>query len=54
MEGQLSRWIEELSQYDMVVVHHHGKYHVIADPLSRNPDILKYWETYNNDVKITE
>ena len=53
IEGQLSRWIEELSQYDMVVVHHPGKYHVNADASSRIPDTFKYCENYNNDVKIT-
>ena len=54
IEGQLSRWIEELSQYDMVVVHRPGKFHVNADALSRIPDTLKYCENYNNNMKITE
>ena len=49
----MSRWIE-LSQYDMVVVHRPGKYHVNADTLSQIPDTLKYCENYNNDMKITE
>ena len=54
IKGQLWRWIEELSQYDMVAVHRPGKYHVNVDALSRIPDNLKYCENYNNDVKTTE
>ena len=34
-DGQLARWLEELSQYDMVVQHRAGKKHENADSLSR-------------------
>ena len=34
-QGQLARWLEELSQYDMVVVHRPGRKHANADVLSR-------------------
>lgn len=34
-EGQLARWLEELSQYDMNILHRPGKLHVNADYLSR-------------------
>ena len=34
-EGQLMRWLEELSQYDMIIVHRKGKLHTNADSLSR-------------------
>ena len=34
-DGQLARWLEELSQYDMVVSHRPGKKHENADALSR-------------------
>lgn len=34
-QGQLARWLEELSQYHMTVKHRPGKYHVDADALSR-------------------
>ena len=35
-EGQIARWLEELSQYDMAIVHRPGKKHVNADALSRD------------------
>ena len=35
--GQLARWLEELSQYDMVIQHRPGKQHANADGLSRIP-----------------
>ena len=38
INGQLARWLEELSQYDMVVVHRPGAKHINADSLSRIPD----------------
>ena len=34
-QGQIARWLEELSQYNMNVVHRPGKKHVNADALSR-------------------
>ena len=34
-QGQLARWMEELSQYDMVIKHRPGKNHGNADGLSR-------------------
>ncbi len=34
-QGQIARWLEELSQYDMTVVHRPGSKHVNADALSR-------------------
>lgn len=37
VEGQLARWLEELSQYDVQVVHRKGKLHSNADGLSRIP-----------------
>lgn len=36
-EGQLARWLESLSEYDMVVEHRPGKQHGNADGLSRIP-----------------
>ena len=37
ISGMLARWIEELSQYDMVIVHRKGVDHVNADARSRIP-----------------
>jgi len=36
-QGQLARWIEELGQYDIKVVHRPGRKHGNADPMSRKP-----------------
>lgn len=35
IEGQLARWLEELSQYDVTIQHRSGKKHQNADRLSR-------------------
>ena len=37
IEGQLSRWLEELSAYDMRIIHRPGKEHGNADGMSRIP-----------------
>ena len=37
LEGQLARWNEELSQYDMKILHRPGKKHQNADGVSRIP-----------------
>ena len=44
--GMLARWLEELSQYDMVVLHRQGKNHGNADALSRIPDKEVYCQYY--------
>lgn len=36
-QGQQARWLEELSQYDMVICHRPGRLHSNADALSRRP-----------------
>lgn len=36
-QGQLARWLEELSQFDMEIQHRPGKKHANADALSRIP-----------------
>ncbi|GFO02426.1 Pol polyprotein [Plakobranchus ocellatus] len=38
-QGQLARWLEELSQYDMEVILRPGKQHGNADALSRIPHV---------------
>lgn len=40
IEGQLARWLEELSQYDLIIQHRAGNKHSNADGLSRRPDTL--------------
>ena len=42
IEDQLARWLEELSQYNMVIQHRPGKKHTNADDLSRIPDTLEH------------
>ena len=46
VEGQLARWLEELSQFDMTVSHRPGSRHQNADGLSRQPDSLKFCDCY--------
>ncbi len=46
IEGQLARWMEELSQFDMVIQHRPGKNHQNADGLSRLPDNLPFCDCY--------
>jgi len=46
INGQLARWLEELSQYDMTIVHRSGVKHANADALSQNPDGLPYCDCY--------
>ena len=36
-EGQVARWLEILSEYDMTVEHRPGRFHTNADALSRIP-----------------
>ena len=46
IEGQLARWLEELSRYDITVLHRPGKKHQNADSLSRIPDDLETCNCY--------
>ncbi|MES9879356.1 MAG: pol polyprotein, partial [Sedimenticola sp.] len=47
IQGQLARWLEELSQFDMDIVHRDGKKHINCDALSRIPDPLEPCDCYN-------
>ena len=49
-EGMLARWLEELSQYDMVIQHCPGKKHGNADGLSRIPDDTEFCNCYEAGV----
>ena len=53
-QGQLARWMEELSQYDMVIKHRPGKYHGDADSLSRIPDTESECSNWNSEVKLKD
>ena len=54
IEGQLARWMEELSQFDMSVLHRPGKYHINADALSRIPDPLGYCPNYRAGTILSQ
>ena len=54
IQGQLARWLEQLSQYDLRIVHRAGKDHVNADALSRIPDPLERCDNYEAGVSLTE
>ena len=38
LEGQLARWVEILSQFNMTIEHRPGRHHLNADALSRRPN----------------
>ena len=52
IEGQLARWLEELSQYDMVLQHRSGKSHINAARLSRIPDRVDSCNCYYAGAKL--
>ncbi|CAG2249837.1 unnamed protein product [Mytilus edulis] len=52
IEGQLARWLEELAQFDMEIVHRPGKKHLNADGLSRIPDCLEDCDCYNAGADV--
>ena len=51
-EGQLARWLEELGQYDMTILHRSGRKHTNADGLSRIPDRLPQCNCYEEGKEI--
>ena len=53
-QGRLARWMEELSQYDMVIKHRPGKNHGNADGLSRIPDNLQFCSNYTPDEILSK
>ena len=54
IEGQLSRWIEELSQYNFVIQHRSGSKHLNADGLSRIPEDLNTCSNYRPGIKLED
>jgi hypothetical protein len=53
LSGQLGRWLEELSQYDMTIVHRAGTKHVNADSLSRIPSSFPLCNYYAAGVELS-
>ena len=54
IEGQLARWLEELSQFDMIVQHRPGNRHGNADGLSRIPDETSFCNCYQAGVDLAD
>ena len=53
IEGQLSRWLEEISWYDMEIIHRSGNKHGNAHGLSRIPDELQYCDHYESGKNMS-
>ena len=53
VEGQLARWLEELSQFDMTIQHQAGCKHSNADGLSRIPE-EDYCNCYEAGVHLAD
>ena len=49
-QGQLARWLEELSQYNMILKSREGRKHVNADSLSRMPAGERHCSAFKMDV----
>ena len=54
IQGQLARWIEELAEYDIVIIHRAGKLHQNADGLSRIPDHLEECNCYEAGKRVED
>ena len=54
IEGQLARWLEELAQYNMQIVHRKGSEHINADSLSRISDTLEPCDCYTAGSKVQD
>ena len=50
IEGQLARWLEVLSQFNMMILHRAGSKHCNADSLSRISDDTDYCNCYQAGV----
>ena len=54
IEGQLARWLEELSQYDVTIQHRSGKKHQNADGLSRMSTTDLSCDCYNAGCDVSK
>ena len=53
-QGQLARWMEELSQYNMVLQYRPGKLHGNSDALSRMPQLSYPCNAYRAHVAVKD
>ena len=53
-EGQLARWLAELSQFDMNIIHRPGKLHSNADGMSCMKDDLVACDSYTSGVNVDQ
>ena len=51
ISSMLARWLEELAQYNMEILHHKGTDHVNADALSLIPDNVTVYDCYRSGIK---
>lgn len=54
LEGQLARWLEELQQFDMEILHRSGTKHGNADSLSRIPSGFPECNCYQAGCRLEE
>ena len=54
IQGMLARWLEELSQFDMIIIHRPGKFHQNADSLSRIPTPDRSCSNYNSEINLQD
>ena len=54
LEGQLARFLEELSQYNFKLIHRKGAEHTNADALSRVKDPLEQCDCYSAGQKLQD
>ena len=54
IEGQLARFLEELSQYNFKILHRRGCFHQNADSLSRIRDPLKECDCYKAGLSVED
>jgi len=52
IEGQLARWLEELAQFDIEIIHRPGKLHGNSDGMSRIPDTLIECDCYSAGAEL--
>lgn len=54
IEGKLARWLEELAQNNMEIVHRPGKKHTNADGMSRLKDVIPECDCYNAGARVED